>query len=296
MEALNTLLPPERLAPGLYVVATPIGNMEDLTLRALRVLRDCAAIACEDTRMTVRLVQRYGLCRKLVAYHEHNARLALPGLLSRLADGEALALVSDAGTPLVSDPGYRLVAAALEAGYPVTPLPGASALLAGLVGAGLPTDRFFFAGFLPSKQAARRTALQELAKVPSTLVFYESPGRAADALADIATVLGDRPSCLARELTKRFEEFRRGTASELAAGAIADPPRGECVLLVGPPGEDNSAEDSLDALLTDALARDSVRDAAAVVAEATGLPRRQVYGRALELAKLGKNAELGKKD
>ena len=213
-----------------------------------------------------------------------------------MADGEALALVSDAGTPLVSDPGYRLVAAALEAGYPVTPLPGASALLAGLVGAGLPTDRFFFAGFLPSKQAARRTALQELAKVPSTLVFYESPGRAADALADIATVLGDRPSCLARELTKRFEEFRRGTASELAAGAIADPPRGECVLLVGPPGEDNSAEDSLDALLTDALARDSVRDAAAVVAEATGLPRRQVYGRALELAKLGKNAELGKKD
>jgi 16S rRNA (cytidine1402-2'-O)-methyltransferase len=286
MESLDTLLPPAPLAPGLYVVATPIGNLEDVTLRALRVLRDVSAIACEDTRMTVRLVQRYGLCRTLLPYHEHNARQALPGLLRRLEAGEALALVSDAGTPLVSDPGYRLAAAVLEAGHKVVPIPGPSALLAGLVGAGLPTDRFCFAGFLPPRQSARRRALEELATIPATLVFYEAPGRVAEALADIAVVLGDRPACLARELTKRFEEWRRGSASALAAGAEADPPRGECVLLIGPPAADAgvpSAAD-LDALLRGALAHDSVRDVAAAVAEATGLKRRAVYARALELA------------
>lgn len=285
MEPLDQLLPPSPLAPGLYLAATPIGNMEDITLRALRVLRDCDAIACEDTRMTVRLVERYGLCRTLIAYHEHNARQALPGLLRRLEEGQAVALVSDAGTPLVSDPGYRLVEAALAAGLPVTPLPGASAVLAAIVAAGLPSDRFLFAGFLPPKQAARRAALQELAGVPSTLVFYESPGRAADALADMAAVLGDRPACLARELTKRFEEYRRGSLAELAAGAEADPPRGECVILTAPPVADPDREANLDEMLLAALARDSVRDAAAAVAAATGQPRRKIYARALELAR-----------
>lgn len=285
MEALDQLLPPKPLSPGLYPAATPIGNMEDITLRALRVLRDCDAIACEDTRMTIRLVERFGLCRTLVPYHEHNARQALPGLLRRLEEGQAVALVSDAGTPLISDPGYRLVEAALAAGHPVTPLPGASALLAAIVAAGLPSDRFLFAGFLPPKQAARRAALQELAGVPSTLVFYESPGRAAAALADMAAVLGDRPACLARELTKRFEEYRRGTLADLAAGAAADPPRGECVILAGPPDAGAPHEADLDAMLLDALTRDSVRDAAAAVAAASGAPRRKVYARALELVK-----------
>ena len=287
MEALAKLVPGEPLAPGLYIVATPIGNLEDITLRALRVLRDCAAIACEDTRMTRRLVERYGLCRTLVSYHEHNARAALPGILRRLQDGEAVALVSDAGTPMVSDPGYRLVEAALAEGVTVVPLPGASALLAALVAAGLPTDRFFFAGFLPSRHAALRTALQGLHSVPSTLVFYEAPGRVADALRDMEAVLGDRPACLARELTKRFEEFRRGTLSSLAASAEDEPPRGECVILVGPPGKEAGEEAALDQMLLDALSRESVRDAAAMVAEASGLPRRKVYSRALELAKLG---------
>lgn len=285
MEALDQLLPPKPLSPGLYPAATPIGNMEDITLRALRVLRDCDAIACEDTRMTIRLVERFGLCRTLVPYHEHNARQALPGLLRRLEEGQAVALVSDAGTPLISDPGYRLVEAALAAGHPVTPLPGASALLAAIVAAGLPSDRFLFAGFLPPKQAARRAALQELAGVPSTLVFYESPGRTAAALADMAAVLGDRPACLARELTKRFEEYRRGTLADLAAGAAADPPRGECVILAAPPPAGAPDDADLDAMLLDALTRDSVRDAAAAVAAASGAPRRKVYARALELVK-----------
>jgi 16S rRNA (cytidine1402-2'-O)-methyltransferase len=286
METLNSLLPPAPIDPGLYIVATPIGNLEDVTLRALRVLRDADAIACEDTRTTLRLVQRYGLCRTLLPYHEHNARQALPGILRRLADGQVVALVSDAGTPLVSDPGYRLVEAVLEAGHAVVPIPGPSAILAGLVAAGLPTDRFIFVGFLPNRQAARRAALEELAAVPATLVFYEAPGRAADALSDIAAVLGDRRACLARELTKRFEEWRRGPATELAAGAEADPPRGECVIMVAPPSAESQAAAAadIDEMLRAALAHDSVRDAAAAVAEATGQKRRQVYARALELA------------
>lgn len=286
MDTLTALLPPAPIDPGLYIVATPIGNLEDVTLRALRVLRDADAIACEDTRTTVRLVQRYGLCRTLLPYHEHNARQALPGILRRLAVGEVVALVSDAGTPLISDPGYRLVEAVLEAGHAVVPIPGASAILAGLVAAALPTDRFFFAGFLPNRQAARRAALEELAAVPGTLVFYEAPGRAASALADIAVVLGDRPTCLARELTKKFEEWRRGPASVLAVSATEDPPRGECVIMVAPPSADalaTSAED-IDTMLRAALAHDSVRDAASAVAEATGQKRRLVYARALELA------------
>lgn len=287
MQSLNDLLPPTSLAPGLYVVATPIGNLEDVTLRALRVLRDVDAIACEDTRMTLRLVQRYGLCRKLLPYHEHNARQALPGIMRRLADGQAVALVSDAGTPLVSDPGYRLVSAVLKDGHSVTPIPGASALLTGLVAANLPTDRFFFAGFLPPKSAARRRALEELIGIPATLVFYEAPGRVAAALGDIAAVLGDREACLARELTKRHEEWRRGSATDLAASAAEDPPRGECVLLIGPPSAEATAasEVEIDTLLRAALARDSVRDAAAAVAAATGQNRRAIYSRALEITK-----------
>jgi len=285
MEALTTLLPPTPLAAGLYVVATPIGNLEDVTLRALRVLRDCDAIACEDTRITVRLARRYGLCRTMLPYHEHNARAALPALLRRLTQGQVLALVSDAGTPLLSDPGYRLVEAALAADHGVIPIPGPSSLLAGLAAAGLPSDQVHFAGFLPSRQSARRRALQKLAGVPGTLVFYEAPGRVAAVFADIAAILGDRPACLARELTKRHEEWRRGPVSALAAGALDTPPRGECVLLVGPSAATIDDEPDIDVMLRTVLARDSVRDAAAAVAEASGLPRRQVYTRALELTR-----------
>lgn len=282
---LTLTLPAATLQPGLYIVATPIGNLDDITLRALATLHAADRIACEDTRITARLLHRYGITTRTIAYHDHNARRVLPGLIKTLQDGGSVALVSDAGTPLVSDPGYRLVEAALAAGHPVTPLPGASALLAGMVASGLPSDRFLFAGFLPPKSAARRTALEELAAVPATLVFYEAPGRAAEALADMAAVLGDRPACLARELTKKFEEFRRGTLSALAAGAEAEPPRGECVILAGPPAADAGEAADLDALLLAALARDSVRDAAAAVAGATGQPRRKVYARALELTK-----------
>ena len=271
-------------APGLYLVATPIGNLGDISIRAIATLRAADVVACEDTRMTSRLLQRYGIETRMVPYHEHNAERARPALLARLRDGGRIALVSDAGTPLISDPGYKLVAAALAEGLPVTGVPGASAALTALQLSGLPPDRFLFAGFLPSRSAARRTALQEIAAVPATLVLYESPQRLPESLVDMIAVLGDRPAAVARELTKRFEEVRRATLAELAAHyATAGPPRGEVVVVVGPPLAAPPAAADLDALLRAALADRSVREAAAQVAAATGLPRRTVYARALAL-------------
>lgn len=277
------------MAAGLYLVATPIGNARDITLRALDVLAAVDVVACEDTRVTRRLLTMHGLARPLVSYREQNAAAAGARLLERMREGAAVALVSDAGMPLVSDPGLQLVAAAQQAGVPVTVVPGASAALAGLALAGLPTERFLFAGFLPSRRTDRRRAIADLAAVPATLVLFEAPHRVAAALADLAELLGPRPAALARELTKLHEEVRRRPLDELAAEvAAAERVRGEIVLVIGPPLPPEAVpaadvEAGLDALLRAALARLSLKQAVAETAEATGLPRRQVYQRALAL-------------
>ena len=276
----------ENIAPGLHVVATPIGNLKDISFRALATLAAADAVIAEDTRVTKTLLAHYGIATPLVAYHEHNARVIRPHLLARLEAGAALALVSDAGTPLVSDPGFKLVQEALEKGLHVTSVPGPSAVLAALVVAGLPTDRFFFEGFLPHKSGPRRARLAELAQVPGTLVFFESPRRLAETLTDCAAVLGARSAAIARELTKMYDSVRRGTLDDLAAQlAQEEPPKGEIVLLVAPPeaGAAELAGADLDARINEALAAYSVKDAASVVSAATGQPRRQVYARALEL-------------
>jgi 16S rRNA (cytidine1402-2'-O)-methyltransferase len=274
------------IAPGLHIVATPIGNLGDITLRALDTLAAADLIACEDTRVTRKLLDRYGIATPLTPYHDHNAAKARPMLLRRLAQGAAIALVSDAGTPLISDPGFKLVRAAQEAGHAVTTLPGASAVLAALTLAGLPTDQFFFAGFLPPKQAARRARIAELARIASTLVLFETGPRAPATLADLAAGLGHRDAALCRELTKLHEEVRRGELATLAAdsaGAGAEL-RGEIVLVIAPPLVERPSADESDTLLRAALARGSLKDAVAEVADVTGLPRRELYRRALELA------------
>ncbi|MFT0860023.1 16S rRNA (cytidine(1402)-2'-O)-methyltransferase [Ancylobacter sp. G4_0304] len=278
------VLPAPRAMAGLHVVATPIGNLGDVTIRALETLAGADLIACEDTRVTRRLLDRYGIETPLVAYHDHNAASMRPRLVARLEEGAALALVSDAGTPLVSDPGYKLVEAAIEGGFRVIPVPGASASLAALVSAGLPTDRFFFEGFLPPKTGARRTRISEMKGLPATLVLYETGPRLPESLADLAAVLGPRPAAVCRELTKTFEEVRRAPLDELAAHyAQAGSPKGEIVLVIGPPRVEEAGEADIDAALRAALATLSVKDAAAAVATATGHPRRAVYARALAL-------------
>ena len=277
----------ERIEPGLHVVATPIGNLKDISFRALATLAAADAVIAEDTRVTKTLLAHYGISTPLVAYHEHNARVMRPHLIARLEAGAALALVSDAGTPLVSDPGFKLVQEAVDKGLAVTSVPGPSAVLAALVVAGLPTDRFFFEGFLPHKSGARRARLAELAAIPGTLVFFESPRRLAETLEDCHAVLGPRDAAIARELTKFYENVRRGALKELAAAlAGEEPPKGEIVLLIGPPHADAAkvGEADLDARIEAALEAHSVKDAASVVAGETGQPRRQVYARALQLA------------
>ena len=275
-----------RLAAGLYVTATPIGNAGDVTLRALDVLARADLVLCEDTRVTAKLFAIHGISAKTAPYHDHNAAEMRPRVLKRLEAGEAIALVSDAGTPLVSDPGLKLVREALEAGHNVTALPGASSVLAALTLAGLPTDRFFFAGFLSAKQEARRKDLAELAAIPATLVFLESANRLEAALADMASALGLREAAVARELTKKFEEVRRGSLSDLAAHyAEAGPPKGEIVIVVGPPEKRVAlCAHEIDAMLENELARTSLKDAVAEVVSMTGLPRREIYARALELS------------
>jgi 16S rRNA (cytidine1402-2'-O)-methyltransferase len=278
-----------KLGSGLHIVATPIGNLGDITLRALETLSGADLIACEDTRVTRKLLDRYAISTPLTPYHEHNAAQARPALLQRISDGAAVALVSDAGTPLVSDPGFKLVRAAQEAGLPVTTLPGASSLLAALTVAGLPTDQFLFVGFLPPKEAARRARIAELGRIPATLVLFETGPRAAAALADLADGLGEsREAALCRELTKLHEEVLRGDLAMLAKACAENEPRGEIVLVIAPPpeAEPMSAAEA-DVLLREALARVSVKDAVGEVADATGLPRREVYQRALALAKSG---------
>jgi 16S rRNA (cytidine1402-2'-O)-methyltransferase len=273
--------------PGLYLVATPIGNLGDITLRALETLAGVDLIACEDTRITRRLTERYGIAAELTPYHEHNAAQARPKLLERLSEGAAIALVSDAGTPLISDPGFKLVREVAAAGHAVIAVPGASSVLTALSVAALPTDRFFFEGFLPAKEHARRNRLAELAKIDATLVLFEAGSRVQDTLSDLADIMGARDAAICRELTKLHEEIRRAPLAELAETADALETRGEFVLVISPPSADAKAmgQDALDDLLRACLARDSVKDAVAHAVELSGRPRREVYARALELAK-----------
>jgi 16S rRNA (cytidine1402-2'-O)-methyltransferase len=278
------------LSPGLYIVATPIGHADDITLRALKVLNSVDLIVCEDTRHTGRLLQRHGVSARLLAYYEHNAAKVRPKLLAKLQSGARLALVSDAGTPLISDPGYKLVRDAIAGGCAVHSIPGASALLAALVVAGLPTDRFFFVGFLAAKSGHRLRDLGQLAAIPATLVFYETGPRLALALADMAKTLGpDRPACVARELTKLHEEVRRESLANLARHyAEAGPPKGEIVVVVGAPdaGALSAADrdpEAMAAALRRALQTSRLSEAVDLVAGVTGASRREVYALALRL-------------
>jgi len=266
------------LEPGLYLVATPIGNLCDITLRALHVLARAKTVYCEDTRQSRKLMERYALRPRLRAYHEHNADRERPRLLAALAAGEAIALISDAGTPLISDPGHKLVREARTAGITVRAIPGPSAVVTGLTVSGLEIDRFFFEGFLPPKGAARRERLGKLTAIPGALVFYEAPGRLAATLADLAAVLGDRPATVARELTKLHEEHRTGPLPVLAAHYGDAEVRGEVVILVAPPARSAEVPDSVirDAL-SGLLETMSLRDASRELAEHFAVPRKRVY-------------------
>jgi len=282
---LGDWTPRHALAPGLHLVATPIGNLGDITLRALWVLRNVDRILCEDTRVTARLLLRYGIDKPLDPYHDHNADRVRPAILEALRRGDKLALVSDAGTPLVSDPGFKLVRAAFAENLPVTAAPGPSAALAALILSGLPPEMFLFGGFLPPRSAARRRALANLPQLAATLIFFEGPSRLAASLADMADILGDRNAAIARELTKRHEDIRRGRLGELAAHYRgAGPPRGEVVIVVGPPEPAAPvAEPDVDIRLRALLAGHTLRDAVARLAAETGIPRRTIYERALAL-------------
>jgi len=273
----------EKLGPGLYIVATPIGNLSDLSPRAADILARADLIAVEDSRVTAKLLAHIGVKRPMTPYHDHNADKVRPGLVARMA-GESIALVSDAGTPLISDPGYKLVRDARSAGVPVTTIPGPSAAIAALTLSGLPTDRFAFLGFLPPKAAARAAAIAEAATFRGSLILYESGPRLAAALAALHGGLGDRAAAVVREITKRFEETVTGSLSELAARYADAPPKGEIVIVVGPPGEPAKADQAdIDEALREAMTRLSPSRAAAEVAERLGLKRRDVYERAQQL-------------
>lgn len=281
----NVAIPARPLEPALYLVATPIGNLGDITLRALETLAGADVLACEDTRVTRVLLDRYGIRSRPYAYHEHNANEVGPRLIQALEEGKSVALVSDAGTPLVSDPGYRLGQLAIDAGHRVIPIPGASAPLAALVGSGLPNEAFLFAGFLPVKDKARRDRLAELGDIPATLIFFESPHRIGATLAAAADVFGaERPASVCRELTKTFEEFRRGGLGELAEHYSDKAVKGEIVLVVGPPLEREApSEEDVDGLLLKLAADLPVAKAAGEAAKRTGLARKDLYQRLLEL-------------
>lgn len=273
------------LDPGLYIVATPIGNLRDITLRALDTLTAVDEVLAEDTRVARRLLDAYNLRVKLSPYHDHNGAKRRPDILNQLSAGRRIALISDAGTPMIADPGWKLVRDALEAGHAVIPIPGPSALLAGVVASGLPSDRFMFCGFLPPKSTARKRAASAYTNVPATLVFYETGPRLADCLADLEAVFGAaREAAICRELTKLFEETRRGSLDQLAAHyRIHGAPKGEIVLLIAPPSKTKISDAELTAALSDALQSQSVKQAAAEIAETFGLPKRDVYQRALAL-------------
>lgn len=281
----HTLAAPA-LESALYLVATPIGNLRDITLRALQTLAACDVIACEDTRSSRVLLQRYGIETRLTPYHDHNGPAARPALLERLASGQAVALISDAGTPLIADPGYKLVVAARQAGHKVVAIPGPSAVVAALSIAGQPTDQFTFAGFLPAKEKARRDAIAKLGRLPGTVCLYEAPSRLAASLQALAEGLGDeRQASVCRELTKRFETVQSGSLSELASHyRDQEEPRGEIVIVLAPAVETELTQESVDDALRAALKTERVKDAAKLVSEAYNLPRRDLYQRALHLA------------
>ncbi len=273
-----------RPAPGLYIAATPIGNLADVTVRVIDTLKTADAILCEDTRHTGKLCAAYGVETPRRPYHEHNAAAVRPEIVKALQQGAVFCLVSDAGTPLISDPGYKLVADARAAGVDVFTLPGPCAAIAGLSAAGLPTDQFHFAGFPPAKQAARLKFYQDLATIPATLVFYEAANRLGASLKDAETAFGSRDAVIGRELTKRHEEFRSGRLADLAAEVATETVKGEIVLMIGPPAADAAHDPAaVTAFLQDALAVMSVKDAAAAAAEAFSLPRKRAYEEALAL-------------
>lgn len=277
---------PARLPAGLYLVATPIGNAADLGMRARDVLAHASIVACEDTRRTGKLFSLHGISATMTPYHDHNAARARPKLLDRIGAGQSVALVSDAGTPSISDPGYKLVRACIEAGLPVTAVPGPNAGLTALILSGLPTDKFMFNGFLPTRRGARGRQLEQLRQVPASLIFQESPRRLAPSLDQMREVLGDRQAAVARELTKLHEEVRRGSLAELASHyAAAGPPLGEIVIVVAPPAPSETTAQVLDDLIRQMRPRLGLRDAASAIARQTGLPRRTVYARALEMEK-----------
>ncbi|WP_300527648.1 16S rRNA (cytidine(1402)-2'-O)-methyltransferase [Maricaulis sp.] len=283
-EASRTGPKVQALSPGLYLVATPIGNLRDITLRALDVLAAADRVLAEDTRVTKRLLDAHGVSAALQPYHDHNGERVRPAVLEALAAGEVVALVSDAGTPLVSDPGYKLVREVIEAGHEVIAIPGASAALAALCIAGLPTDCFTFAGFPPSKTAAREAWLARFSAVPGSLVFYEGASRLPAALTSMAKVFGDRPAAVCRELTKLHEEARRGGLDALAAHyEDAGAPKGEVVIVIAPAAPDIWDEARIDAALQEALQTQRVKDAAADIASKAGRPKRDIYARALAL-------------
>ncbi len=271
------------LPPGLYLVATPIGNLADITLRALHVLSHCDVIYCEDTRVSARLMQHYGIGAPLKAFHDHNEEGEIPRVIARIAKGARVAVISDAGTPLISDPGFKLVRACAAEGVAVTSLPGPSALLAGLASSGLPTDQFTFAGFLPPKQAARRARLAELLAVPGTLVFFEAPQRLSDTLADMVHVLGERAGAVGRELTKLHEELTRGTLAEIADHFAGRDVKGEVVILAGPASRQEASESEIADALKSALQSMRLKDAAAAVADALGVQKSRVYALGLKI-------------
>lgn len=279
------------LGPGLYMVSTPIGAARDITLRALDVLAAADVLAAEDTRTLRHLMDIHGISlggRTVVAYHDHNGAQARPKLLQALAEGKSVAYASEAGTPLVADPGFDLTRAAASAGHPIFAVPGASAVLAALTVAGLPTDRFLFAGFPPATSAARKTWITGLRDIPATLVLYESPRRLATTLAELGGILGDRPAAVCRELTKRFEEVTRLPLSQLAARYAEGDTRGEVVIVIDRPDPETSAgEGEIEEALRKARLSLSLKDAAQVVADATGRPRREVYQLALRMESEG---------
>lgn len=272
--------------PGLYVVATPIGNLRDMTLRALDILEQADLILCEDTRVTATLLSHYGIKKPLLSYHDHNGEYRRPAVLGALAEQKKVALVSDAGTPLISDPGYKLVREAVKQGFHVTAIPGASSLTMALCLSGLPTDRFFFAGFLPAKKEACKKMLKLLSAIPATLVVFESAKRLASTLALLKQELGDRQAAVARELTKMYEETRRGPLSELEDYYMRREPKGEVVMVIAPPPENQAMEENeIQNGLAQLLVSNSVKEAASIIAEMTGRPRKEMYALALKLSK-----------
>lgn len=275
------------LPPGLYIVATPIGNLADITLRALATLARADVIYCEDTRHSRHLLTHFGISRPLRPYHEHNADEQRPRILADLAQNRRISLISDAGTPLISDPGYKLVRDCITQGHAVTTMPGASAVLTSLAVAGLPTDTFMFAGFLPARSGARQSRIAELASIPATLVFFEAPTRLAETLSDLASGLGDRPAVVARELTKLHEDVLRGSLSSLTAIFSQSPPKGEIVILVGAPTDEAVSDELITAALADALGQMSLRDAARIVSDRLSVPKARVYDLGLKIRSSG---------